>query len=264
VEPTTDPIRLGSILFTLVEPHPGHEAAYNRWYERDHFYSGVMIGPGTLAGKRWVAPRRLKELRVPVDSSVTGGDPMRGSYLATYWILDEHHDEWNSWAYKQVMALHKAKRMFPERDHVHTQLYRYSSGVFRDPDGVPAELALDHPFAGIAVVIGRAADGVPRPDLLDWYATEYLPRALAGSDAAMCLTFTPIPTEVDAPGVARSVDDDTRFLQIYFLDRDPAEGWDRFASHPKELEGAGLGEVLLAAPFIPTVPGTDLYTNELR
>ena len=39
-------VRLGSMLFTLVEPHRGHEVAYNRWYERDHFYAGCMIGPG--------------------------------------------------------------------------------------------------------------------------------------------------------------------------------------------------------------------------
>jgi len=32
-----EPIKLGSMLFTLVEPRRGHEVAYNRWYERDHF-----------------------------------------------------------------------------------------------------------------------------------------------------------------------------------------------------------------------------------
>ena len=35
-------VRLGSMLFTLVEPHRGHEVAYNRWYERDHFYAGFV------------------------------------------------------------------------------------------------------------------------------------------------------------------------------------------------------------------------------
>ena len=48
-------IKLGSILFTVVDPHRGHEVDYNRWYERDHFYSGVMIGPWTFAGNRYVA-----------------------------------------------------------------------------------------------------------------------------------------------------------------------------------------------------------------
>ncbi len=45
-----EPIKLGSMLLTLVEPHRGHEVAYNRWYERDHFYSGCMVGPVQLRG----------------------------------------------------------------------------------------------------------------------------------------------------------------------------------------------------------------------
>src|SRR6266566_4424719 len=66
------PIKLGSILFTMVEPHKGHEVDYNRWYERDHFYAGCMVGPGILAGKRWVAPKPYKDLRYPPESPITG------------------------------------------------------------------------------------------------------------------------------------------------------------------------------------------------
>ena len=51
------PIRLGSLLFTMVEPRPGYEVAYNRWYERDHFYSGCMIGAYTVSGARYNAAR---------------------------------------------------------------------------------------------------------------------------------------------------------------------------------------------------------------
>ena len=58
-------IRLGSMLFTLVEPHRGHEVEYNRWYERDHFYAGCMVGPWLYSGRRWVATRDLKALRFP-------------------------------------------------------------------------------------------------------------------------------------------------------------------------------------------------------
>ena len=50
-------VRLGTMLFTLVEPHRGHEVAYNRWYERDHFYAGCMVGPWLFAGRRFVATR---------------------------------------------------------------------------------------------------------------------------------------------------------------------------------------------------------------
>ena len=63
-----EPIKLGSMLFTLVEPRRGHEVAYNRWYERDHFYAGCMIGPYQFAGKRFVATAELKALRDPDPS----------------------------------------------------------------------------------------------------------------------------------------------------------------------------------------------------
>ena len=46
------PIRVGSMLYTLVDPDQGREVAYNRWYERDHFYGGCMSGPWCLAGSR--------------------------------------------------------------------------------------------------------------------------------------------------------------------------------------------------------------------
>ena len=61
------PVPLDRMLFTMVDPHRGHEVAYNRWYERDHFYAGCMIGPGWFAGQRWAAPRRLKDLRFPAE-----------------------------------------------------------------------------------------------------------------------------------------------------------------------------------------------------
>ncbi len=62
-------VRIGSTLVTLVEPHKGQEVAYNRWYERDHFYAGCLIGAGWFAGKRWVATRPLKDLRFPATPS---------------------------------------------------------------------------------------------------------------------------------------------------------------------------------------------------
>ena len=80
-------IQIGSALFTLVDPHQGHEVAYNRWYERDHFYAGCLIGAGWFAGKRWVATKPLKDLRGPADSTFLP-DISAGSYLATYWVLE--------------------------------------------------------------------------------------------------------------------------------------------------------------------------------
>ena len=114
------PIKLGSLLFTMVEPDHGHEVAYNRWYERDHFYAGCMIGAYQFAGDRFVATRRLKDLRYPVQSPMTP-DPLAGSYLAIYWILAGYHDEWNRWAVDQVTGLHANGRMFGSATHIHTR-----------------------------------------------------------------------------------------------------------------------------------------------
>src|SRR4051812_36369545 len=85
------PVKVGSMLLTLVDPNKGFERAYNRWYERDHFYGGCMIGPNCLAGSRWVAPRALKDERWPrADGSVaTPWDA--GSYVAVYFVEAGHH-----------------------------------------------------------------------------------------------------------------------------------------------------------------------------
>ena len=79
-------ITLGHVLFSIVEPHKGHEREFHRWYERDHFYAGCMAGANYFSGRRFVATRPLKALRFPEDTPVTP-DIRRGSYLVLYWIL---------------------------------------------------------------------------------------------------------------------------------------------------------------------------------
>lgn len=257
---TDDPVELGSILFTLVEPTKGYEVEYNRWYERDHLYSGVMIGPYSLAAGRFVATRDLKELRYPKDSPITP-DPMTGSYLAIYFILARHHDEWWRWGRRQVKVLIDADRMFEHRTHIHTQLYNYEGETRRDPDGVPAELALDHRFPGLVVVIGRANGG--RDEALSKLGAEIVPEVLAGSLVASCLTFTPFPMPPGQPSdVPASADDESRFLQLFFCDARPDEVWEESFAKLDERYW-GTADVIFASPFVHTFPGTDTYTDQL-
>ena len=268
---TDDPIRLGSILYTLVEPHRGHEVAYNRWYERDHYYAGCMIGAYNFAGGRFVATHDLKALRLPAPGDAGGpspivADPEVGSYVSIYYVLDGHHREWNRWAVDQVKVLHASGRMFSEREHIHTCLYTYDWEHRRDgEDGVPAELTLDHRFPGMVSVFGELAEGVERAAVDAWYREEYLPSLLPGTPAASVLAFTPVPLLIDAPGdVPRQEAGAERFLQLWFLDDHPAGSWEAlFAGQSAALEGAGLGRLLWASPFIPTVVGTDTYTDQL-
>jgi len=84
---TDDPIRIGTMLYTLVEPHRGHQVAYNRWYERDHFYAGCQIGAYNFAGARFVSTAPLKGLRYPTGDGALVADPSIGSYLGIYFYL---------------------------------------------------------------------------------------------------------------------------------------------------------------------------------
>jgi hypothetical protein len=256
------PIEVGSILFTMVEPHRGREVEYNRWYERDHFYAGCMIGPGNFAGRRYVARRAEKESR-PTGANPITPDPMTGSYLAIYWILSGMHDEWNTWAVEQVNRLHASGRMFPDRDHIHTLLYRTSWDVERDDAGVSLALALDHPCRGLVATFADATSD--RDALSEWYRDDFLPTVMPSSPIAVCGGFTPLPLLVDAPGdVPRAPADDQRLMVLWFLDDEPATVWhDIFAKHAGALEESGAGRLVWASPFIPTIPGSDTYTDQL-
>ena len=58
---------------------------------------------------------------------------------------------------------------------------------------------------------------------------------------------------------------DRRVLDLFFLEDEPFAAWDdAFAGFGEAFEKSGLGRMLWASPFVPTVPGTDRYTDELR
>jgi len=260
-----DNVQVGTMLFTLVEPHAGHEVDYNRWYERDHMLAGCMIGPGWFAGKRWVATRPLKDLRLPESSAFLPGHERAGSYLATYWVHKGEDAEAIAWGSTQVRALHDGGRMYDHRDHVHTLMYVHRWSVERDVDGVPTALALSHPWPGlVAITVDRADGDDDARGFSNWLADDLLPAAVEGTALAKVAGFTPIPlpegapvTQPDNPG------NDRRLLLLGFLDADPAEAWPAVEALAASLAASGRGSVSWAAPFLATVPGTDRYTDQL-
>ncbi len=86
-----------------------------------------------------------------------------------------------------------------------------------------------------------------------------------GVPAALCLGLEPEPLPDDAPAyVRRPPGLERRSLHLYFLESDPRECWDQvFAPQQRAIASSGLGEVSFTAAFIPTVPGSDRYTDEL-
>jgi hypothetical protein len=261
-------VAVGGALITMVEPHEGFEAAYNRWYEDDHFYSGAMFGPGVFAGRRWVATRDLQQLRYPKDSRVA--QPIsRGCYISTYFHQFGHHDEITRWA-QVAMAdnLYPAGRGFTDRTHVYTTHAPYGFGVVRDADGPMRPWhALSHPYQGMVLEIVDPGDESRRPELARWLEHELIPAQLAGSPISQCLAFLSAPMVGGGAGVVPgvpAVEGQERFIALlWFLDVDPRRTWSRFLGHGDAI-AAGGGELLLAAPFIPTIPGTEAYVDELR
>ncbi len=255
------PVQLGSILFTMIDPHKGHEVTYNRWYERDHLMAGCTVGPYCFSAKRWVAPKPYKDLRYVAEGGLAP-DAVAGSYLSLYWLLKGYEQDWNRWAFREFKWLHDNGRMFPHRDHVHTLLYTHDWAAHRDADGVPVSLALDHPFKGVAVVAGEVAGD--RASFDDWARDTWLPALQQDGPVAMTLSFTGVPLQVEAKDVAKDEAQATKFLHLSFLDQDPLDNWaDTFGKAPATLEEAGVGRVTWAGPFIPTIVGTDMYTDQL-
>jgi hypothetical protein len=270
-------VALGGALITMVEPHPGHERAYNRWYEDDHFYAGAMSMPWMMAGRRFVATRELQLLRYPEDSFIA--QPVTtGCYIHLYWITVHHLADHLAWTQSTNMVLSALGRRFEERTHVFTTFPEYVGATYRDAEGPRDIHSLDYPYAGMVLEVIDAHPGTPRAELDAWLAEEYLP-GLTGRphDAvAQSLRFAspeaaddPAPDDAPRvmaahrgfaiPGAGR------RITVCHFLDQDPREHWHvQFADHGERVAAGGLGRLELCAPFIPVLQGTDRYVDELR
>lgn len=257
------PVALGSAIFALHDPHPGHERAFNRYYERDHLYAAGAMAPWTISARRWVATAPLKALRYPDPGPF--GPARLGSYLAAYWIQAERLGEQQAWVSEQMSALDAAGRTFAERDVQTATTYDHLGAWQRDDDGVPPFMALDHDYRALMWVIVERASDTPLATLGSWLLEEWLPSTLDGSAVAQVAAFTPRPKEPWWPAAAPEVPGvGDRLVLGAFVETDVHSVWDdHFAGFGAALDATGRARCLLAAPFVPTEPGTDRYTDEL-
>ena len=256
---------IGSALITMVEPHPGHERAYNRWYEDDHYISGAMSMPWMFAGRRWVATRALQLLRYPADSAVA--QPVTaGAYITVYWINEGRYQDHMDWTVAINRRLYPDGRVFQERTHVFTSFQNYLGVVYRDGEVGPRDIhALNHPYAGLVVEVFDAAEGQDPVALTAWLKEKHLPGKLEGSPIALATVFEPMPLPGSTPTYVKPVEGvGKRITVLYFLEQDPAACWELFTGDGAAADASGFGRLEFAAPFIPTVPGTDRYVDELR
>src|SRR3981081_2186929 len=150
-------VKIGSALITMVEPHPGHEHAYNRWYEDDHFYAGAMAMPWMFSGRRWVAPTELQKLRYPADSAVA--QPIEaGKYISLYWITEGRYEDHLRWTVGTNQRLLPDGRVYLDRTHTFTSFQGYKGVSYRDETGPRDIHSLDYPFGGLVVEVIDAPD----------------------------------------------------------------------------------------------------------
>jgi hypothetical protein len=229
-------VAVGTAIVAYIEPHAGRAQAFNRWYERDHFYAATTAGPGAFSGARWVATRACKAVRPP--AATWFGDPGRGSYLTTVWLLDGAQAEWDAWVGAQMERLRgEPDRMFAGRDHLQTGVYRFGQEC-RAAVGVSTATALDHPFAGVVLL------AVP-------------PGAAAAAAAALVCDDVPtVAAFVPERTILTTTEPPAHELVLGFTPGDPLAVW-------AACVGPLLGGVGFASPFVRTIPGTDAYTDDL-
>lgn len=260
--------RLGHLLVAIAEPHPERVHEYNQWFEEEHMYDAVMVGPGAFAANRYVATRRHKLLRHPDDGGVFA-DSSQGSYVGLYYLAPGTAEEHFAWSFPQNAWLGDSGRNNRDRMLVLTWLCDFDQVVHTG--SVAPQIALDHPYRGLVMAwIECPPDGDPR-QMSTWFAQTYLPdftRTQPTIDQVQLWSPREFPDTRNVPttpgtvvknrGVGRHV------LVLFFLNEDPATVWSGgFGSMGEELQRSGMASLRLVAPFIPTVRGTQTYVDEL-
>lgn len=258
-------IGIGGALISMVEPHPGTEYAYNRWYEDDHFYAGALYMPWMFAGRRFVATRELQLLRYPANSPIA--QPITaGCYLHLYWITPGHVDDHIRWSVSTNVFLRAQNRIHLQRTHVFTSFQDHEGSAARDLRGPRDFHTLDHPYPGLVMEVIDANED--RSALDAYLHAKYVPwvHRSPNNPVGNSVWFAPRPLPADKqPDVADIPGLERRLTVLHFLDCDPREVWEqRFARNGERAADEGVGKVVFSAPFIPVAQGTDKYVDELR
>jgi hypothetical protein len=257
-----------------MEPDAGHEAAFNQWYADDHYYAGGMSLAWIFAGRRWISPREHQAVRIAGGNS-TFEPAAAGRFLHLNFFSQEHVPEVGIALGDTIAGLAGEGRMYVDdipRRHVFSRIQPYAGVVYAAPDeDGPLDIhALDHPFGGVVVEVLRAGPGHDREQLVAWLTADFLPAHLPAARAELCLVSLDrdLPDELAARTrrIPQSYGEgaEERLTLLWFTADDALDDWaERFAPHADAVAEAGIGQLEFAAPFIPTVPGTNRHIDEL-
>ncbi|SFI61367.1 MULTISPECIES: hypothetical protein [Microbacterium] len=265
---TTGPLQpgIGGALITTVEVSPGFEHSYNRWYDDDHFYAGMMSIPWCFSGSRWIATARLRALRQPTASAfvepISAGNFLN-MYLGTRGRMEEFSDN-------ILTALHRLLdegRMHRDggRRQVFTAHQDYVGAVYRDRGGPRDFHAFDYPFPACILEVVDAPSPDARDALEKWLVEEHLPARIVGSAAAMALVFRTREYRGSSYVTAEMPTDrfTRRVVVLWMLERDPEDVWDLVAHENETIAESGLGRLEFLSGYLRMIAGSDKHLDEL-
>ena len=255
-------VALEGVVYTLVDVHEGHDAAFEDWYENDHFYAGGVLAPYVLSGRRWYASKALRDSRF-ASPACPLPDAGAGTNLATYFVTAGGLRSFYEWINPQLVTLRSGGRMFADRTHVNTDGYRLESILsFPGASAVPAHVAGDHPFAGLFVAYLDASAG-ERPDpgaALPAGTLALSLRPNVGSLTEASLGLASAQPGMNFPAVGGAP---VRLVMAFLNEAPPADPeWSAgLARRVARLTGSAA---VWGGGFRPVVPGSRAHLAELR
>jgi hypothetical protein len=250
---------IGAAFFSLVEPDPGFQRAYNRWYEDDIFYRGARAMPWVLGARRYVATAAHKKIREPNLSTLV--TPITaGTYLTLYWIMAGALCDHLTWKNATNRQIERQGAGFSRRTHRYTAIHRYAGAAYRDARG-PRDLhALDHPFGGIVVEILTCREA--RSTYLKRLHESRLPAVLKGSPIALSLLLCARAGTRKGGFQDPRPDASRRLVLLHFCNANPLMHWHEISRRLRRLHARNETALEFRAPFIPTIPGSEEYIDE--
>ncbi|HKK53200.1 MAG TPA: hypothetical protein VKA74_16500, partial [Myxococcota bacterium] len=120
-------------------------------------------------------------------------------------------------------------------------------------------------YAGVSLSLWEAPSVEAAEALRRSLAERDLAASMTGPGPSLCLVLEPEPLPPDSPSASEGPESlARRVLVIGFYPEDPADSVRRWTREVSDrVERAVGGRLLFSAPFIPTIPGTDRYADEL-
>lgn len=225
-------IKLGLFAFaSLTDPDPKATAEYNWWHSSDHMADN-LAAPDVHFGARYVASPELVAARAKGDPSL---EPTR--FLISYYLggddpmqtLHEHH-----MLNRQLTAL---GREFPRRKIHFIGPFNFVKGYVADRLTIAPESLLWRPHTGVHVIMLELGDRRDAEAVGAWYDKVHLPDIISLKGFAGAWRFV----SAGAPPYAGFANPPERFINIFFLDDDPAQTAARLREASPKWTAAGRG-----------------------